>query len=309
MWRSSHLSSCTIAISRPPASSVTTSISIWVSITSVPSIGVWVSIPPSSLGSVTTWSTPSSTTHLLLGSHLLDLDNFSIDSRLTLFYQLLCSIFPCKCYKCKCLRLIVLHLVDRPDHLNHGAELLKVGLQVFLGESLSGGELANIDLALPCLSLLTSHLFSLYNMSCLFESCIYSCQIFENYKGKSSGSSSHRVHLQVDILNLSISTKVLLDVCILCFLWKGPDKEFAIILVDCIGCNCCRFSSHFRLYSLKRIWSFQKSIPPSSVPTNLSKSPIFFFSPIIAILRLLVFLAYNFAFLFLILVINLTEGM
>merc|ERR1719513_516880 len=194
-WRSSHLSSCTITISRPPPSSVATTVSIWVSITSIPTIGVRVSVPPGSLSSITSWSTPSTTTHLLLGSHLLDLNNFPVDGCLTLFDQLLGSIFPCKGNKCKCLGLIVLHLVNWPDHLNHGAELFKVGLEVFFGQSLSCGELAHIDFALPCLSLLTCHLLSLYNMSCLLESCINSCQIFENYKGKSSRSSSHRVHL------------------------------------------------------------------------------------------------------------------
>ena len=58
---------------------------------------------------------------------------------LYLLDQLLGGIFSCKSNKCKSLGLIILHLVNRPDHLYNRAKLLKVSLQVLLGESLASG--------------------------------------------------------------------------------------------------------------------------------------------------------------------------
>ena len=51
-----------------------------------------------------------------------------------------------------------IHLVDRPDDLDDAAKLLKVCLEVLLGEGLARGKLANVHLALARLSFLAGHL-------------------------------------------------------------------------------------------------------------------------------------------------------
>ena len=81
-----------------------------------------------------------------------------VDDGLALLNQLFSSIFPSKGDEGEGLWFIVLHLVYRPDHLNDTAELLKVRLQVLLGESLSRWELAHVHLALACLSFLAGDL-------------------------------------------------------------------------------------------------------------------------------------------------------
>ena len=69
-----------------------------------------------------------------------------------------CSYVPIETREGEGLGLIVLHLVDRPDDLDDAAKLLKVCLEVLLGEGLARGKLANVHLALARLSFLAGHL-------------------------------------------------------------------------------------------------------------------------------------------------------
>merc|ERR1719220_1399487 len=181
-------------------------------------------------------SPPATCTHLLLRRHLLNLHGvLIIDCRLSLLHQLLCRVLPGKGDERKGLGLVVLHLVNRPDNLHNTPKLLKVGLQVLLGEGLPWGQLANVDLAPTRLSFLARHLLALDNMGGLGESSLYACQLLEDDECKAPRPASHGIHLQVDVLDVTKGSKVLFDIGVLRLLWESPDKELPIIFMDNIA--------------------------------------------------------------------------
>ena len=94
-----------------------------------------------------------------------------------------------------------------------------MSLDLLVADALSR-KVAKVDLALLGLSLLTSNLLSLNNVSLLSCGGFYPSAVFEQDKGKSSGPSCIRVSLQVDVFNLSELSKIFLDLCIFGLLFK-----------------------------------------------------------------------------------------
>ena len=168
-------------------------------------------IAPVSASTATATSTAASPASLVLGCDLLYCQGMTIDRGLTLFDQLFCCLLPLKGDEGKVLWLVVLALVHRPDHLGHGAEGDKVGLDLLVGHPL-GGKVAQVDLALLGLGLLASDFLSLDNMSLLAGGGLYPSAVLKQDEGESPGPSGIRVCLQVDVFNLSKLTKILLDI-------------------------------------------------------------------------------------------------
>ena len=167
----------------------------------------------------TTTTSATSKAALVLGCDLLYGEGVAIDGGLTLLNQLLGCLLPLEGDEGKVLWLVVLALVHWPDHLGHGPEGDKVGLDLLVGHALSG-QVAQVDLTLLGLSLLTGDLLSLDNVSLLSCGGLYPSAVLKQDEGKSSGPSSVRVSLQVDVFNLAELAKIFLDVCIFGLLVK-----------------------------------------------------------------------------------------
>merc|ERR550517_277906 len=252
-----HLSTGSTTIASTPSTSIAPIASIRVAISStISAIAVGVIISPATSLSSIALTPPSTSTHLFLGSHLLDLHCVGVVDRcLTLLDQLLGSVLPGKGDEGEGLGLVVFHLVDRPDHLNHTAKLLKVSLQVLLGEGLARGELADVPLALASLCFLASHLLALDNMGSLCKCSLNACQLLEHNEGKAPRPASHGIHLQVDVLNVTKGAEVLLDVSVFCLLGKSSNKEFPVIFMDNIASfsHASAFSLLFLLFNHGRL--------------------------------------------------------
>ena len=176
-------------------------------------------ISPVASSTTTTSTAAASPASLVLGCDLLYCEGVAIDGGLTLLDQLLCCLLPLEGDEGKVLWLVVLALIHGPHNLSHGPKGDEVGLNLLVADPLSG-KVAQVDLALLGLGLLTSNLLSLNNMSLLSCGGFYASAVLEQDEGKSSGPSCIRVSLQVDVFNLSELAKIFLDVCIFGLLIK-----------------------------------------------------------------------------------------
>merc|ERR1719333_1439823 len=135
-------------------------------------------ISPVASGATTTSTAATSPASLVLGCDLLYCEGVAIDGGLTLLHQLLCCLLPLEGDEGKVLWLVVLALIHWSHNLSHGPEGNKVGLNLLVADPLSG-QVAKVDLALLGLSLLTSNLLSLNNMSLLSRGGFYPSAVFE----------------------------------------------------------------------------------------------------------------------------------
>ena len=101
-----------------------------------------------------------------------------------------------------------------------------MGLNLLVGHAL-GGQVTQVNLALLGLGLLAGDLLSLDDMSLLTSGGLYPGAVLEEDEGETSGSPGVRVCLQVDVLNLSKLTEILLDVCVFGLLVK--EKRVSIL--------------------------------------------------------------------------------
>ena len=145
-------------------------------------VRITVAAPATAVAATTPAAAHTST--LVLGSHFLDLNRVLSDDGASLSInqlnssptygltslstphlldQLLGRVLPGEGDECECLWLVVLLLVHGSDDLHHLAELLEVSLDLLLGHRLPRRQLANIDLPLPRLGLLTRYFLSLHN--------------------------------------------------------------------------------------------------------------------------------------------------
>ena len=181
----------------------------------------------------------------------------SVDGGGAFLDQLFGGLFSLKGDKGKVLWFIVLALVHRPYNLGNRAKCNKVSLNLLIGDAL-GGEVAEVDLALLGLGLLAGDLLSLDDMSLLTGGGLYPGAVLEQDEGETSGSSGVRVCLQVDVLDFSKLTEILLDVCVFgllvkekrvsillyffhcrnVYLWKPANEELPVIFVNWIGFSC-----------------------------------------------------------------------
>ena len=68
-------------------------------------------------------------------------------------------------------------------------------------------------------------------------SCIQALGVLEHDEGKAPGPSGVGISLQVDVVDLAVLPKILLDVGVLGLLRQAADEKLAIILTDGhVGC-------------------------------------------------------------------------
>merc|ERR1712183_211009 len=248
---SSHFASSPWAPSSSSHTSVTpiahgsrsiTSVCVITSIASiVHAVCAVASISPAS-STVASTSSPAAS---VLGSHLLDGEGDSIDGGGTLLDQLLGSLLPVEGDESKVLGFIVLALVHRSHHLGNGAKRGEVCLYVLIADSL-WRKVAQVDLALLGLGLLAGDLLPLHDVGLLSGGGGQTLHILEQDEGKPSGPASVGICLQVDVLDFSEGTEVLLDVCVLRFLRKTSNKQLSDIFMNWV------FSCHFGCCSISQ---------------------------------------------------------
>ena len=178
------------------------------------------SISPPSISSISSGATLASSSPpapSVLRRHLLDGESDSIDSRGAFLHQLLGRLLPVKGDKREVLWFIVLALVHGSHHLGHGAEGGKVCLDILIADTL-GGQVAQVDLALLGLRLLAGDLLPLDDVRLLACSGAQTLHVLEQNEGESSGPAGVGVCLEIDVLDLSECSEVLLDVSVLGFL-------------------------------------------------------------------------------------------
>ena len=154
---------------------------------------------------------------MILGCDLLDGERVTIDSGAALLHQLLGGLLALEGDEGEVLWFIVLALVHGSHHLGHGSKCNEVSLDLLVGDAL-GWKIAQVDLALLGLGLLAGDLLPLDHVRLLAGGGLDAGAVLEQDEGESSGSASVRISLQVDVLNLSELSKVLLNVSVLGFL-------------------------------------------------------------------------------------------
>merc|ERR1719458_1159054 len=193
----------------------------------VASIGVTI---PSAVAAISTTiaasaatATTETSSAVVLGGHLLDVDLVAVDGGRALLDHLLGGLLSVEGDEAEILWFIIFALVNRPDHFSNWPELSEIILDVLNRDSL-GRKLADVDLALLGLGLLARDLLALDHVRLLSTRCIQTLGVLEDEECKSARASGVRVGLEVDVVDLAVLAKVLLDVQVLCLLRDTSNK-------------------------------------------------------------------------------------